>query len=200
MCLKAVDVREIDKANGTMIVLQLTPEVNKDMYLFLSGSRVINSDTSIHVEEDFDRIEWQLGRIQRDNVIYILGILENIFHPVLGIFLLCVVWVVYKKRAYPLSFCFNWDNPREALSIDQQKKINIRSTLRYNMKRLYQGKMATLLLLFLVTLVCGTSAVSIMPELKNDVLRFGYGVNFRYEGMLAHLFDRFYVVTGIEIL
>ena len=24
-------------------------------------------------------------------------------------------------------------------------------------------------------------------------------MNFRYEGMLAHLFDRFYVVTGIEI-
>ena len=30
-------------------------------------------------------------------------------------------------------------------------------------------------------------------------LRFGYGVNFRYEGMLAHSFDRFYVVTRIEI-
>ena len=58
--------------------------------------------------------------------------------------------------------------------------------------------MATLLL-FLVTLVCGTSAVSIMPELKHNVLRFGYRVNFRYEGMLAHSLDRFYVVTRIEI-
>ena len=57
--------------------------------------------------------------------------------------------------------------------------------------------MATLLLL--VTLVCGTSAVSIMPELKQNVLRFGYIVNFRYEGMLAHSFDRFYIVTRIEI-
>ena len=66
------------------------------------------------------------------------------------------------------------------------------------MKRLYQGKMTTLLLL-LVTLVCGTSAVSIMPELKYNVLRFGYRINFRYEGMLAHSFDRFYVVTRIEI-
>ena len=66
------------------------------------------------------------------------------------------------------------------------------------MKRLYQGKMATLLLL-LVTLVCGTSAVGIMPELKQNMLRFGYGVNFRYEGMLAHSFDRFYVVIRIEI-
>ena len=38
-----------------------------------------------------------------------------------------------------------------------------------------------------------------MPELKHNILRFGYGVNFRYEGMLAHSFDRFYVVTRIEI-
>ena len=53
--------------------------------------------------------------------------------------------------------------------------------------------------LLLIALVCGTSAVSIMPELKHYALRFGYGVNFRYEGMLAHSFDRFYVVTKIEI-
>ena len=53
MCLKAVDVREIDKANGTMIVLQLTPKVDKDMYLLVSGSRVTNSDTSVLLEEEF---------------------------------------------------------------------------------------------------------------------------------------------------
>ena len=64
-------------------------------------------------------------------------------------------------------------------------------------EKLYQGKMA--ILLFLITLVCGTSAVSIMPESKHNVLRFGYGVNFRYEGMLAYSFNRFYVVTRIEI-
>ena len=56
-----------------------------------------------------------------------------------------------------------------------------------------------IILFFLSILVYGTSAVSIMPELKQNVLRFGYGVNFRYEGMLVHLFDRFYVVTRIEI-
>ena len=58
--------------------------------------------------------------------------------------------------------------------------------------------MAIILLLLLSILVYGTSAVSIMPELKQNVLRFGY-VHFRYEGMLAHSFDRFYVVTRIEI-
>ena len=59
--------------------------------------------------------------------------------------------------------------------------------------------MAIILFLLLSVLVYGTSAVSIMPELKQNVLRFGYGVNFRYEGMLAHSFDRFYVVMRIEI-
>ena len=34
---------------------------------------------------------------------------------------------------------------------------------------------------------------------KKNVLNFGYGVNFEYEGMLAHPFDRFYVVTKFEI-
>ena len=59
--------------------------------------------------------------------------------------------------------------------------------------------MAIILFLLLSALIYGTSAASIMPELKQNVLRFGYRVNFRYEGMLAHLFDRFYVVTRIEI-
>ena len=55
------------------------------------------------------------------------------------------------------------------------------------------------ILLILIALVCGTSAVSIIPELKHYVLRFGYGINFRYEGVLSHSFDRFYIVTRIEI-
>ena len=51
----------------------------------------------------------------------------------------------------------------------------------------------------IIICVYGISAVSIMSELKHNVLRFGYGVNFRYEGMLSHSYDRFYVVTKIEI-
>ena len=34
-----------------------------------------------------------------------------------------------------------------------------------------------------------------MPELKRNILNFEYGINFKYEGMLSHSFDRFYVVT-----
>ena len=35
--------------------------------------------------------------------------------------------------------------------------------------------------------------MEIQPELLKNILKFGYGIN--YEGMSAHLFDRFYVVT-----
>ena len=42
-------------------------------------------------------------------------------------------------------------------------------------------------------------ATNIMPELKQNVFNFGYTANFKYKGMLAHSFDRFYVVTKFEI-
>ena len=38
-----------------------------------------------------------------------------------------------------------------------------------------------------------------MPELKKNVLNFGYSANFKYEGMLTQPFDRFYVVTKFEM-
>ena len=53
------------------------------------------------------------------------------------------------------------------------------------------------LCLFLV--VYESSAVDIMLELKRNILNFGYGVNFKYEGMLSHSFDRFYIVTKFEL-
>ena len=37
--------------------------------------------------------------------------------------------------------------------------------------------------------------IEIRPELQRNILTFGYGINYKYEGMLAHSFDRFYVVT-----
>ena len=42
-------------------------------------------------------------------------------------------------------------------------------------------------------------AVNVMPELKKNVLNFRYGVNFIYEGMLIHSFDRFYLVAKYVI-
>ena len=40
----------------------------------------------------------------------------------------------------------------------------------------------------------GTST-KIKPKLKRNILNFGYGINYKFEGMLVHSFDRFYVVT-----
>ena len=39
------------------------------------------------------------------------------------------------------------------------------------------------------------TSTKIKLELKKNILNFGYGINYKYEGMLAHSFDRFYVVT-----
>ena len=47
MYLVVGDVKIRDKTNGTVIVLQLTPMVDKDVYLLVSGSRGINSNTSM---------------------------------------------------------------------------------------------------------------------------------------------------------
>ena len=50
-----------------------------------------------------------------------------------------------------------------------------------------------------LTLIHTILATNIMPELRKNVLNFGYRANFKYEGMLAHSFDRFYVVTKFEM-
>ena len=38
-------------------------------------------------------------------------------------------------------------------------------------------------------------SIKIKLELQRNILKFGYGINYKYEGMLAHLFDRFFIVT-----
>ena len=49
--------------------------------------------------------------------------------------------------------------------------------------------------MILVCLSSRYSFVDIKLELQIDILKFGYGLNYKYEGMLAHSFDRFYVIT-----
>ena len=36
-------------------------------------------------------------------------------------------------------------------------------------------------------------------ELPNNVLKFGYGINYKYIAKVSHSFDRFYVVTKFEL-
>ena len=37
--------------------------------------------------------------------------------------------------------------------------------------------------------------MKLSPNYRKNVWKFGYGINYKYEGKLAHSFDRFYVVT-----
>ena len=39
----------------------------------------------------------------------------------------------------------------------------------------------------------------IETELQNNILKFGYGINYKYVGMASHSFDRFYAVTKFEL-
>ena len=47
--------------------------------------------------------------------------------------------------------------------------------------------------------MCLNLALNIMPELRKNILNFGYGANFKYKGMLAHSFHRFYVITKFKM-
>ena len=37
-------------------------------------------------------------------------------------------------------------------------------------------------------------SIKFNPKLQKNISKFGYSINYKYEGMLAHSFDRFYIV------
>ena len=47
-------------------------------------------------------------------------------------------------------------------------------------------------LLLIILVVC--DSIKFNPELQRNILKFGYSINYKYEDMLAHLFERFYIV------
>ena len=50
--------------------------------------------------------------------------------------------------------------------------------------------------LFLIGVIFYLSkGIKIRLGLQRNILHFGYGINYKYEGMLTDSFDRFYVVT-----
>ena len=52
------------------------------------------------------------------------------------------------------------------------------------------------LFVFLLSVILAIGdAIKFNPELQKNVLKFGYGINYKYEGMLAHSFDRFYIIA-----
>ena len=45
------------------------------------------------------------------------------------------------------------------------------------------------LIIIFISCICKYSSLDIMPELKRNILNFGYGINLKYGGMLSYLFD-----------
>ena len=45
------------------------------------------------------------------------------------------------------------------------------------------------------TVFHSSKCIKIKTELQRNIPNFGYGIDYKYEGMLVHSFDRFYVVT-----
>ena len=52
-----------------------------------------------------------------------------------------------------------------------------------------------LYLIILLAILSLSRCVKFNPELQKNILNFGYGINYKYEGMLMHSFDRFYIIT-----
>ena len=49
--------------------------------------------------------------------------------------------------------------------------------------------------LMIITLAVVSEGIKFNLELQKNILKFGYSINYKYDSMLVHLFDRFYIVT-----
>ena len=58
-----------------------------------------------------------------------------------------------------------------------------------------KGKMKMYLLFMEFCYIYQCTSIKIKLELNKNILTVGYCINYKYKGMLAHSFDRFYVVT-----
>ena len=68
-----------------------------------------------------------------------------------------------------------------------------------NQKLPSKSKMQMYFITAFLSTLCMVVTIDLMSELKKNILNFGYGANFKYEGMLTPSFDRFYIVTKYEI-
>ena len=47
----------------------------------------------------------------------------------------------------------------------------------------------------LIVILEVSDSIKFNLELQKNILKFGYSINYKYEGMLAHWFDSFYIMT-----
>ena len=86
--------------------------------------------------------------------------------------------------------------PKRCSMNDQLELAQLLSVTALQLKG--KGKMYIHSYAILTILLCLSSrysSVEIKPELQRNILKFVYGRNYKYEGMVAYSFDRFYVVT-----
>ena len=80
------------------------------------------------------------------------------------------------------------------------QNCNCKLTITYDSIN-QQGKMIPYFLALI--LICHISNVSTVDinfgNLPNNVLKFRYGINYKYMGKVSHSFDRFYIVTKFEL-
>ena len=53
---------------------------------------------------------------------------------------------------------------------------------------------AYLLFIYIICCIYRYTSIEINPDLKN-IFKFGYGLCYKYKGMLVHSFDRIYIAT-----
>ena len=51
----------------------------------------------------------------------------------------------------------------------------------------------------MIIMVAKSRDIKFYLELQKNILKFGYSINYKYEGMLAHSFDRFYIITNFML-
>ena len=57
------------------------------------------------------------------------------------------------------------------------------------------GKMKFYTFSLVILMLAVSKSIKFNSELQKNILKFGYSINYKYEDMLAHSFDRFYIVT-----
>ena len=81
---------------------------------------------------------------------------------------------------------------------EEQQECTIITEMAYNEQTPYSSKLWLLLIFLSLSLPCGKPA-EVNPDLYRNQLHFGYGINYKYNGLLYHNLDRVWVVHRIVI-
>ena len=113
------------------------------------------------------------------------------------IYTLCVQDMLYICNSTKAQSSFSSEKTEKPPEV---QNFSCKLTTTYNSIN-QQGKMIPYFLALI--LICHISKVSTMDinfgNLRNNVLKFGYGINYKYMGKVSHSFDRFYIVTKFEL-